>query len=244
VAAGAIHLAAARVREKALRVGSLMLEAPQDDLEYRGGKVFVRGAPARAVSLGQLAAFAAGRPSFKMPGGIEPGLESTQYFHPPASAFSSGANVALVAVDPETGEVRIPRYVAVHDCGRMINPILVEGQVHGGLAHGIGNALYEDVPVDGQGQPLAATFVDYLLPTAAEVPSFEVDHLETPTHLNPAGVKGSGESGTIPAPAALAAAIEDALAPLGVRINELPLSPEKICRMIHEARTGKIPVPA
>jgi carbon-monoxide dehydrogenase large subunit len=243
VAAGAIHLAAAKVREKALVVGSLLLEATQEDLEYREGEVFVRGAPARAVSLGQLAAFAAGRPSFKMPGGIEPGLEATRYFHPPASAFSSGANVVVVSVDPETGDVKILHYVAVHDCGRVINPMIVEGQMHGGLAHGIGNALYEDAPVDASGQPLAATFMDYLLPTAAEVPPFETDHLETPTHLNPAGVKGAGEGGTIPAPAAIVAAIENALAPLGVRINEAPLSPQKIRGMILEAKAAQVPVP-
>jgi carbon-monoxide dehydrogenase large subunit len=206
-----------------------------DDVVLEDGRLHVRGAPGRAVRLGEAAAAALGRPGFTMPQGAEPGLQATTYFHPSAATYSNGANIAIVEVDPEAGNVTVLRYVVVHDCGRVINPLLVEGQVVGGVAHGIGNALYEDVPFGENGQPLAATFMDYLLPSAAEVPLMEVEHIETPTPLNPAGVKGAGESGTIPAPAAIAAAVEDALRPLGVRISALPLSPERLRALIAAA---------
>ena len=236
VASGAVVTAAWQVRAKAVRLAAQLLEAPAEDVVLEDGRLFVRGAPGRAVRLGEVAAAALGRPGFTLRGGEEPGLQATAYFHPSASTYSDGAHVAMVEVDPETGAVRILRYLVVHDCGRVINPLLVEGQVVGGVAHGIGNALYEDVPFGENGQPLAATFMDYLLPTAAEVPPMEVEHIETPTPLNPAGVKGAGESGTIPSPAALAAAVEDALSPLGVRITSLPLNPERIRALVVQAR--------
>ena len=232
VASGAVVTAGRQVREKAIRLAAQLLEAPADEVVLEGGRLHVRGAPGRAVRLGEVAAAALGRPGFTMRQGDEPGLQATSYFHPSASTYSNGANLAIVEVDPQTGATTILRYIVVHDCGRVINPLLVEGQVVGGVAHGIGNALYEDVPFGENGQPLAATFMDYLLPTAAEVPLMEVEHIETPTPLNPAGVKGAGESGTIPAPAAIAAAVEDALRPLGARITSLPLSPEKLRALI------------
>ena len=232
VASGAVVTAGRQVRERAIRLAAGMLEARAEDVVLEEGRLFVRGAPARALGLGEVAAAALGRPGFTRRDGDEPGLQATHYFHPAASAYSNGAHLAMVEVDPETGGVAIRRYVIVHDCGTVINPLLVEGQVAGGVAHGIGNALYEDVPFGESGQPLAATFMDYLIPTAADVPPCEMDHLETPTPLNPSGVKGAGESGTIPAPAAIAAAIEDALAPLGVRVTSLPLSPERIRALI------------
>jgi len=238
VASGAIIEAGRQVREKAIRIAAQLLEAPAEDMVLEEGRLFVRGSPGRGLGLGEVAAASLGRPGFTMREGREPGLQATHYFHPSASAYSNGANVAIVEVDPETGEVKILRYLVVHDCGTLINPLLVEGQVVGGVAHGIGNALYEDVPFNESGQPLAVTFMDYLLPTAAEVPLMEVEHLETPTPLNPAGVKGAGESGTIPAPAALAAAIEDALRPFGVRITSLPLSPERIRALVAAAATA------
>jgi carbon-monoxide dehydrogenase large subunit len=235
VASGAVVEAGRQVRQRAIRLAAQLLEAPAEDVLLEEGRLFVRGAPGRALRLGEVAAASLGRPGFTMRDAGEPGLQATHYFHPSASAYSNGANVAIVEVDPETGGVSLLRYLVVHDCGRVINPLLVDGQVVGGVAHGIGNALFEDVPFAANGQPLAITFMDYLLPTAAEIPLLEVEHIETPTPLNPAGVKGAGESGTIPAPAAIAAAVEDALAPFGVRVGSLPLSPEKIRALVAAA---------
>jgi carbon-monoxide dehydrogenase large subunit len=239
VSAPAVQAAAAKVREKAIEMAARLLEAPRDDLTVEGGKVFVKGTPAKAITLGDLSATLAGRPGLPIPGGIAPGLEATEYFTVKGTAFSSGTTLAVVEVDPETGEVRVLRYLVVHDCGRVINPLIVEGQIHGGVVHGLGNTFYEDVPYSPDGQPLAASFMDYLLPTAAECPSFEVAHVETPSPLNPLGVKGCGESGTIPAAGALVAAVEDALVPFGVRLRDLPLTPERLRRLIAEARAGR-----
>jgi carbon-monoxide dehydrogenase large subunit len=236
VTSNAVILAARQVREKALALAATLLEANPVDLTLEDGKVSVRGVPERAVTLGQLATLALGRPGVALPPGMRPGLEATEFFYPPAAIFSNGANIAVVEVDPETGQVKLLRYFVAHDCGRVINPLLVEGQIHGGVAHGISNALYEQQVYDERGQPLATTFMDYLLPTAAEIPPIESDHMETPSPLNPAGIKGAGESGTIPAHPAIAAAVEDALAPFGVRIRELPLTPEWLCRLVAEAR--------
>ncbi len=236
VTSNAVILAARQVREKALTLAATLLEASPADLTLENGKVSVQGAPHRAVTLGQIATLALGRPGVALPSGMRPGLEATDFFHPPAAIFSNGANIAVVRVDPETGKVEVLRYFVAHDCGTIINPLLVEGQIQGGVAHGIGNALYEQQLYDAEGQPLATTFMDYLLPAATEIPPIESSHMETPSPLNPAGFKGAGESGTIPVHPAIAAAIEDALAPLGVRIRELPLTPERICRLVAEAR--------
>jgi carbon-monoxide dehydrogenase large subunit len=151
------------------------------------------------------------------------------------STYSSGAHVAIVEVDPETGTVRILKYVAVDDCGTMINPMVVEGQVHGGIAHGIGNALLEEVVYDDAGQLATGTLMDYALPRAADVPGLEVHHVVTPSPLNPLGVKGAGEGGTLPAPAAIANAVADALRPLGVEVTETPLTRERLWRQLRVA---------
>ncbi len=235
VAASAVLVAARAVRGKAVAAGAKLLEARAEDLVIEGGKLFVRGTPAKAVRLGRLAFLAA---SGQLPGLREgtPGLEATEFFYPEGLTYANGTVIAVVEVDPETGGVRFDRCAIVHDCGRIINPVIVNGQIVGGIAHGIGNVLYEDVPCDATGQPLAATFIDYLLPTAAEVPPVEIGHLETPSPMNPAGVKGAGEGGTIPALQAVAAAIEDALASFGVRVNRLPLSPERIRALVAHAK--------
>lgn len=234
VSASAVLRAAQAVRGKAVAAAAHLLETRAEDLVLEAGKVFVRGAPGKAVLLGRLAFLAA---SGQLPGGQEgvPGLEATEFFYPQGLTYANGAVIAAVEIDPETGGVRFDRYSTVHDCGRIINPVIVDGQIVGGIAHGIGNVLYEDVPCDAAGQPLAATFMDYLLPTATEVPPVEVGHQETPSPMNPAGVKGAGEGGTIPALQAVAAAIEDALAPFGVRINRLPLNPERIRGLVDRA---------
>ncbi len=235
VASAAVVTAARQVQEKARALAAHLLEAAREDVVCEGGRYFVRGAPARSLGLAQVAAFAAGRPGMALPAGVEGSLHATHYFHPTGLTYSSGANIAIVEVDPELGDVRILRYLIVHDCGRIINPLLVDGQIHGGVAHGISTTLFELPHFDAAGTPLATTFMDYLIPTAAEVPPFEIEHIETPSPLNPAGVKGAGESGTIPSSAAIGAAVEDALAPLGVRINEFPLPPERLRALIQAA---------
>jgi CO/xanthine dehydrogenase Mo-binding subunit len=168
--------------------------------------------------------------------GQQPGLEAIQYYSPPHATWASGVHVCLVEVDVETGEVRLLRYGVVHDCGTLINPMVVEGQIHGGVAQGIGGALYERLAYDAAGQPINSSFMDFLLPTANDVPPVEVAHLETPSPLNPLGIKGLGEAGAIPGPALLASALEDALRPLGVRITRMPLSPSELAALIAAER--------
>lgn len=235
-AGNSIALAAREVREKALAIAANLLEANKDDLELAQGSVFVRGAPARSISLGALALTAAGaRPGYTLPPGVQPGLQATHYFSPSQAAYASGAHVITVEVDVRTGDVKILDYAVAHDCGRMINPMIVEGQVQGGVAHGIGNSFYEELIYDNNGQLLTASFMDYLLPTAKEVPTAKIAHMEVVCPLNPLGVKGVGEGGTIPSAAAFAGAVEDALAPFKVTVKEVPLSPEKVRKLLREA---------
>ena len=235
--ASASH-AAAEVRKKALAVAADHLEAAPDDLTLEDGRIAVRGAPGRGLALGDVAAIAtAPRPGYALPGGMDPGLEATGYVHVLQSTYSSGAHAAVVEVDPETGTVRVLRYVAVDDCGTMINPMVVEGQVHGGIAHGIGNALLEEVVYDAAGQLVTGTLMDYALPRASDVPPFEVHHVVTPSPLNPLGVKGAGEGGTLPAPAAIANAVADALRSLGIEVIEMPLTRERLWRRVRAAAT-------
>ncbi len=236
VAGTAVSLAARAVREKAQIVAATLLEARPDEIDLEAGTVFVRGVPARALSLGEVAA-AANPLRFAMPPEWEgPGLEATRYFAPPKATFSNGVHACIVEVDPDTGMLEILRYVVVHDCGRVLNPMIVEGQIHGGVAQGLGGAFWEKLAYDPQGQPLATTFMDYLLPTAVDVPPLEVEHEETPSPLNPLGVKGAGEAGVIPVPAVIAQAVEDALRPFDVHITEMPLSPDRVRQLVAEAR--------
>jgi CO/xanthine dehydrogenase Mo-binding subunit len=228
--------AAVLVRAKALAVAASQLEAAPEDLVLEDGRIAVRGAPGRGLTLGEVATVASTpRPGFAMPAGSDPGLEATAYVPVSQSTYSSGAHAAVVEVDLETGLVEVLRYVAVDDCGTMINPTVVEGQVHGGIAHGIGNALLEEVVYDGAGQLITGTLMDYALPRATDVPPLEVLHVVTPSPLNPLGVKGAGEGGTLPAPAAIANAVADALRPLGVEVREIPLTRERLWRRIQAA---------
>ena len=236
VAGTATALAAQAVREKARLVAASLLEARPDEIELDAGRAFVRGVPARAIPLGEVAA-AANPLRFAMPAEWEgPGLEATRYFAPPRATFSNGVHACVVEVDPDTGMLVIHRYVVVHDCGRVLNPMIVEGQIHGGVAQGLGGAFWEKLVYDPQGQPLATTFMDYVLPTAAEMPPLEVVHEETPSPLNPLGVKGAGEAGVIPVAAVIAQAVEDALRPFGIHIAEMPLSPDRVRRLVADAR--------
>ncbi len=234
VAGSACHAAAGLVREKAVALAAEHLRVDRSCLVLAGGKVLVADEPGRAIALGDLARRANPLRGAVRPG-TEPGLEATAYFGPDRGSTASGVHAMQVEVDPETAMVRILRYVVVHDCGRVINPLIVEGQIQGGVAHGIGNAFFEQLRYDESGQLLNASFMDYLLPTASEVPAVEISHAETPSPLNPLGVKGVGEAGCIPTGAAFAQAVEDALGDPGVEILEIPLSPNRLYEIISAA---------
>jgi len=235
-AGSSAHLAAIEVREKALKVAASMLEAAEEDLEIEGREIRVKGVPDMKVSLGQVANAVAGTPGYSLPGGITPGMESTRNFLTDPLAYCYGCHVAEVEVDPETGGVEFRNYVIVHDSGVLINPMIVLGQVQGGVAHGIGNALFEWMGYDDDAQPVTTNFGEYLLPSAPELPAFDIRFLESPSPLNPLGVKGAGEGSTVPAAAAVISAIEDALGPFGVHIAEAPITPARLVALIAEAR--------
>ncbi len=254
----AVHLAALRAREKALRIAAEALEADEADLEIVDGVVRVKGTESQ-IDLGTIAVLsnplryafdeaskAATQFSVGSPGkppvaeDDEPGLEGKDFYSPERSTFASGMHAVIVETDPETAEIRILKYAVVHDCGHLINPMIVEGQIHGGVAQGVGGALYERMVYDDAGQLLNASFMDFLMPYVTEVPmSIEIDHLETPSPLNPLGIKGAGEAGVIPSAAVFAAAIEDAEAPhhQGLRITAMPISPSELfhLRQQHES---------
>jgi carbon-monoxide dehydrogenase large subunit len=236
-AGSSVKIAAAAVAAKARKLASQMLEAAEEDLEIADGEVRVVGAPQLAVKLGDLARVLKGAPGYPFPKDIEPGLESSATFRVDQLAYSNACHVAEVEVDVETGGVRILRYLAMQDAGRLINPMIVDGQVHGGVAHGIGNAIFEWMGYDEAGQPITTTFADYLLPTAADVPKLQTLYKESPSPHNPLGVKGVGEVGVIPAAAAIISAVEDALSPFGVRIAQMPITPSRLAELIGRART-------
>jgi carbon-monoxide dehydrogenase large subunit len=233
----AIVRAADRVQEKAKRICAALLEAAPEDIELTDGKYQVRGSPDKFKTMADIAG-AAHVPPQELPTDIEPGLEATAAYDPENFVFPFGAHACVVEVDIETGKVKVVRYVAVDDCGPAINPLLIDGQVHGGVAHAIGQALYERVHYDDDGQLVTSTFVDYALPTAAELPTFETDRTETPSPVNTLGVKGVGEAGTIGATPAVTAAVLDALSPFGVKWIDMPLSPMRVWQTIQAAQSG------
>ena len=235
LAGSSVHIAASAVKDKAIKVAAQMLEAAEADLIMDNGRVRVAGTD-RAIALGDIALKLAGSAGAALPRGIEPNLAATGYHDGRALQFAGGSNVCEVEVDIDTGAVKILRYVVAHDCGRLINPMLVDGQIRGGVVHGIGNALYEHMLFDEEAQPLNANYAEYLLPIATDMPNIEIYHIECPSPLNPLGAKGAGEGGTIPATPCVIAAIEDALAPFGVTISEHPLSPQRIVELIAAAR--------
>jgi carbon-monoxide dehydrogenase large subunit len=233
----AVARAAAKVQEKAKTICAAMLEAAPEDIELVGDKFQVRGSPDKAMTMVEIAG-AAHIPPMELPTDIEPGLDETSFFDPENWVFPFGAHACVVDVDPDTGKVEVVRYVAVDDCGRAINPMLIDGQIHGGIVHALGQALYEQVAYDESGQLVTGTFVDYALPTAAEMPSFETDRTETPSPVNSLGVKGVGEAGTIGASPAVTGAVADALKPLGVTLINMPLSPMNVWQAIQDAQNG------
>ena len=238
MAGTAVGVAAQRLREKVLAVAAELLEASPSDLELMADGVALRGVGEPSVSFEEINAAAAPGPRNRMPPGMEPGLETQYYFVPPAVTFASGTHIASVEVDAETGFVRVLRYLTVDDCGRMLNPTIVEGQIQGGVAHGIGTALYEEAVYDEECQLLSGSYMDYLLPTAAEVPPIEVGHQECLSELNPFGIKGCGEGGAVSPPAAIANAVVDALKPLQINVNRVPLRPEALLELIQQARVS------
>ncbi|HVP04030.1 MAG TPA: xanthine dehydrogenase family protein molybdopterin-binding subunit [Solirubrobacteraceae bacterium] len=231
----AIAKAADKVAAKAAQIVAHALEAAPEDIEVSGGKFAVKGAPSKGMTLAEVAG--AAYIAADLPPGMEPGLEETAFYDPENFVFPFGAHAAVVDVDVETGKVKIARYVAVDDCGPAINPLLIDGQVHGGIVFAVGQVFFEHVRYDEAGQLLAGNFVTYGLPSAPDVPTFETDRTETPSPTNSLGVKGIGEAGTIAASAALVNAVIDALRPLGVTYLNMPLAPERVWSAIAHAGT-------
>jgi carbon-monoxide dehydrogenase large subunit len=230
----AIARAADKVATKARTIVSHMLEAAPEDIVLQDGRFVVKGSPDKGMALAEVSGVAHVQPEL-MPEGTEPGLEETSFYDPANFVFPFGAHACIVDVEEDTGKVKVVRYVAVDDCGPAINPMIIDGQVHGGIAQAIGQALYEHVMYDEDGQLVTGTFVDYALPTAAELPSFETDRTETPSPVNSLGVKGIGEAGTIAATPAVVNAVIDALRPVGVTYLNMPLNSESVWTAIQEA---------
>ena len=231
VGGAALHLAGGKVKTKMAKFAALLLEAHEADLVFENGRIGVKGAPSAAKTFAEVAAYAY-RP-LRLPDGLEPGLSDEAFFEPANNTYPFGCNIAMLEVDRDTGEPRLLRMVAVDDAGHLINPLIVEGQVHGGLAQGIGQALVEEVVYGSDGQPLTGSLMDYALPRASDFPRFELDSTVTPTPMNPLGAKGIGEAGTIGSTPCVVSAAVDALSGFGVRHIDMMLRPEKLWRIIH-----------
>ncbi|GAB4444757.1 MAG: xanthine dehydrogenase family protein molybdopterin-binding subunit [Anaerolineales bacterium] len=238
VAGNAVHAAAKSVRQKVLKLASKVLETPEEELELEDGMVRVADIPQKAISLGELAVLANPLRGAVEPG-TEPGLESTSYYGPQYGATAFGTHAMILEVDPETMMIKIRRYVVAEDCGTVLNPLILEGQIHGGVSMGLGNAYYEKLHVDENGQLLNASFADYLLVSSTEMPRIEVAHLETPSPLNELGAKGVGEAGAIPVPALFAQALENAFHDRTLEVMEMPLSPNRLFELLDETQKEK-----
>jgi carbon-monoxide dehydrogenase large subunit len=227
----AVHISAMKVQEKAKKIAAHLLEAAEADVVYEEGKAFVKGTPSKAISIQEIAG--AAFQTNRLPQGMEGGLEATTFYDPSNFVWPFGAHIAVVEVDPDTGAIKILRYVAVDDCGTRINPMVVNGQLHGGIAQGIGQAIFEEAVYDESGQLRSGSLNDYLIPAAPDLPSFELEATETPSPVNPLGSKGIGEAGTIASTPAIVNAIVDALAPFGVKDIDMPASPQKVWQVTH-----------
>jgi aerobic carbon-monoxide dehydrogenase large subunit len=232
VGGSALAVSAEKIIEKGKKIAAHMLEAAEEDVEFEAGKFFVRGVPGRAKAIQEIALQA--HLAHNLPPGIEPGLTATTFYDPANFTFPFGTHIAVVEVDPETGAIQILRYLAVDDVGNVINPMIVDGQLHGGIAQGLGQALWEEAVYDENGQLLTGEMLDYALPRAHMLGNFELDRTVTPCPHNPLGVKGVGEAGSIASPAALVNAVMDALAPFGILHIDMPLTPEKVWRAIQQ----------
>jgi aerobic carbon-monoxide dehydrogenase large subunit len=224
----AMYKSVAKIKEKAKKLAAHMLEANPDDIVFENGKAFVKGSPDNAKTIGEIALQAS--VAYSLPEGMEPFLDETTYYDPPNCTFPFGTHIAIVEVDANTGAVDLKRYIAVDDCGNQINPLVIQGQIHGGITQGVAQALYEHGVYDENGQLVSGTLMDYAVPTAAMVPSYELDHTVTPSPVNPMGVKGAGEAGTIGSAQAVMNAVIDALAPFGVKHMQMPATPERVWR--------------
>jgi carbon-monoxide dehydrogenase large subunit len=230
VAGAATAVAARKIRDKARKIAAHLLEASEEDLEWEPGKFSVKGSPDRFKTIQEIA-FAA---YTNHPAGMEAGLEAVDYYDPPNLTFPFGSYICVVDIDKGTGQVHVRRFVAIDDCGNIINPMIVDGQIHGGLTMGLAPALYEQITYDELGNNQAGTFLDYLLPTAVETPAWETGKTVTPSPHHPIGAKGVGESATVGAPPAIANAVVDALWHLGVRNIDIPITPQKVWAILHE----------
>ncbi len=236
VSGAAVTLATRKIKEKARLLAAHLIEASVEDIEYEDGKFFVRGSPNRSKSIQEMALMAT--VAWNLPPGMDPGLEASQFYDPPNFVYPFGAHLALVEVDRETGAIELKRYVAVDDCGPHINPVIVEGQIHGGIVQGVGQALYEGCVYDDSGQLLTGSMMDYALPRADQFPPIELDHTVTPSPHHPIGVKGVGETGTIASTIAVYNAVIDALRPLGVEQIQMPLTPARVWRAIQDSSSN------
>ncbi|MDQ4044304.1 MAG: molybdopterin-dependent oxidoreductase, partial [Chloroflexota bacterium] len=234
VGGGAAIVAARQVQDKLRRIAGGLLEVAPEDVELKGGHARVVGSPDRSIPIARLAQAAHG--AGRLPGGMEPGLNEGAFFQSDGNQFPFGTHVAVVVIDPDTGKVTVDRFIGIDDCGMVVNPRMVEGQVIGGLAQGFGQALWEEVKFDEDGQLITGSLMDYAVPHADQLPNFELGHTETPSPTTPHGAKGVGEAGTTGAPPAIVNAVLDALRPLGVTSIDIPLTSEKVWRAIRDAR--------
>jgi len=237
VAGAALVLAARKLKEKARAMAAHLLEAAVEDIDYEDGKFFVKGSPDNAKTIQEITLMAT--VAWDLPEGMDPGMEESQFYDPPNFVYPFGAHIAVVEVDPETGIVKLKRYIAVDDCGPQINPVIVAGQVHGGIVQGIGQALFEGAVYDDNGQLLTGTMMDYTLPRADDFPNFELDHTVTPSPHHPAGIKGVGETGTIASTPTVYNAVIDALQPFGVEQIDMPLTPSRVWQAIQESSSNR-----
>ena len=235
-AGSSIHLAAGNVRKKVLAIAAHLLEASVEDLELTDSRVLVKGVPDMAVTFREIAGAVAGVPGYALPEGITPGLEAESSFMPDNVVYANGAHGVEVEVDAGTGHVKLRRYVIVHDSGRLINPFIVDGQVQGGVTLGLGHALFENMIYDDQAMPQSTNLAEYLIPTATEVPNFEIIHQESSTDRNPLGVKGVGECGVMTAAPAILSAIENALGTFNIKLNKYPVTPSELVSQMTKSR--------
>jgi aerobic carbon-monoxide dehydrogenase large subunit len=240
MAGNSAHAATTAVRHKLLKLASTMLEADESNLEIDGAMVRVVGGN-RSMTFAELVRANTGLPGYKLPGGLEPGISATKHVIIDPMTYANGTGVAEVEVDPETGGVEVLKFTFAHDSGRLIHPQIVDGQLVGGIAHAIGNALYEWMGYDDNAQPVTTTLAEYLLVTATEMPPITLIHHETPSPLNPLGIKGVGESGTMPTAAAIVSAVEHALSPYAIRIRKVPVTPADLASWIEEAEQHVVP---
>jgi len=226
----------AKVREKAKKLAAHLLEAAEEDIAWENGKAFVKGSPDSVKTLQDIALQAS--VAYDLPEGMEPYLDETTYYDPPNCTFPFGTHICVVEIDQDSGEINLRRYLAVDDVGNVINPLIVDGQIHGGIAQGLAQALYEGASYNDQGELVTGTLNDYAIPKATMVPTYELSRTVTPSPTNPMGLKGAGEAGTIASTPAVANAVIDALSHLGVRHIDMPLTPERVWRAMNQAQGG------